>query len=69
MNTDEWPSSPPLASRLASSIVIGLAGILSRSFLCGANTLEVIGLDAFCTLLDKRMDINHRERGLVTGEL
>ena len=67
MSEDEWPSSPPLVSRLTSSFIIGFAGLVSRSFLCGANRIETIGLDAFCNLLDRRFDIANRERGLITG--
>lgn len=67
MDSDEWPSRPPLLSRLTSAFVIGFAGFLSRSFLYGANRIEVIGLDAFCDLLDRRADIENRERGLITG--
>ena len=69
MDSDEWPSKPPPLSRLTSAFVIGLAGFLSRSFLCGTNRVEVIGLDAFCDLLDRRADPESRERGLITGML
>ena len=67
MDSDEWPSRPSIVSRRTSAFVIGLAGVLSRSFLCGANRVETIGLDAFCDLLDRRANIANRERGLITG--
>lgn len=67
MDSDEWPSRPPFLSRLTSAFVIGFAGFLSRSFLYGANRIEVIGLDTFCDLLDRRADIENRDRGLITG--
>lgn len=30
--------------------------------------MEVIGLDGFLETLNKRKDLNNRERGLLTGE-
>ena len=46
---------------------MGLTGSITRLFMFGANTTEVHGLDAFLELLDKRSDIRHRQRGLITG--
>ncbi len=46
---------------------MGLTGVLSRAFLLGANRLEVQGLDDFLQILDRRKDIDGRERGLITG--
>jgi monolysocardiolipin acyltransferase len=47
---------------------MGLTGTLSRGFLYGLNYVEVIGLDGFLETLNKRKDLNNRERGLLTGE-
>ena len=46
---------------------MGLTGSLSRGFLYGLNYVEVIGLEKFLETLDKRKDIESRERGLITG--
>jgi monolysocardiolipin acyltransferase len=47
---------------------MGLTGTLSKGFLYGLNYMEVIGLDRFLETLDKRKDVDGRERGLLTGE-
>lgn len=47
---------------------MGITGALSRSFLYGLNNTKVIGLDRFLETLDKRKDVEGRERGLITGE-
>jgi monolysocardiolipin acyltransferase len=62
------PHSPSLPWRLSSSLIMGLTGTLSRGFLYGLNNMEVVGLDRFLETLDKRKDIESRERGLLTGE-
>jgi len=46
---------------------MGLTGSISRGFLYGLNRIEVFGLDRFLETLDKREDIDGRERGLITG--
>lgn len=46
---------------------MGLTGSISRGFLYGLNYMEVIGLDKFMETLDKRKDVEGRERGLITG--
>lgn len=46
---------------------MGVAGAISRTFLLAGNNLEVEGLDGFLDLLDKRKDVEGRERGLITG--
>jgi monolysocardiolipin acyltransferase len=46
---------------------MGLTGSLSRGFLYGLNRIEVVGLDRFLETLDRREDIDGRERGLITG--
>lgn len=68
MATATPPSQPSLPWRVGSSIVMGVTGTLSRLFLFGANTTETHGLDGFLRLLDKRHDVENRERGLITGE-
>ena len=62
------PDAPSLPWRISSSIVIGISGFLTRSFYMGLNSVEVHGLDRFLELLDKRKDIDGRERGLLTGK-
>lgn len=61
------PETPSLPWRLGSSIVIGMTGIMSRAFLLGASKTEVHGLDDFLHILDRRKDVDGRERGLLTG--
>lgn len=63
-NTEDVPSLP---WRLGSSIVMGLTGTISRTFLLAGQRLEVYGLDEFLVLLDGRKDVEDRERGLITG--
>lgn len=46
---------------------MGITGAISRTFLLVGNRLEVEGLDDFLELLDKRKDVDGRERGLITG--
>jgi monolysocardiolipin acyltransferase len=46
---------------------MGVTGVLSRSFLLGLSNTEVVGLERFIEVLDKRKDIASRERGLLTG--
>jgi monolysocardiolipin acyltransferase len=47
---------------------MGLTGTLSRGFLYGLNYMDVIGLDGFLETLNKRKDVEGRERGLLTGK-
>ena len=61
------PHSPNLGSRIASVMIMGLTGVISRTFLYGLNDIEVKGLDRFKQLLDSREDPERRERGLLTG--
>ncbi len=61
------PSSPSLPWRLTSSVIMGLTGSLSRGFYYGLNKVEVFGLDGFLQTLDRRKDVEGRERGLITG--
>ncbi len=66
---DDPPKSPSLPWRVSSSIVMGVSGFLTRIFYTGMNSVEVHGLDNFLELLDKRKDIEGRERGLLTSTL
>lgn len=61
------PPSPSLPWRFSSSLIMGLTGSLSRGFLYGLNRIEVFGLDHFLETLDRRKDIEGREKGLITG--
>lgn len=58
---------PSLPWRMSSSFILGATCMLSRGFLYGLNTVETNGLDRFLEILDKRKDVNKRERGLITG--
>ncbi|KAK8136657.1 hypothetical protein PG984_004597 [Apiospora sp. TS-2023a] len=60
---------PSLPWRMSSSIVLGATCMLSRGFLYGLNTVETKGLDKFLEILDKRKDVDKRERGLITVTL
>ena len=61
------PLQPSLPWRMTSSLVMGLTAALSRGFLYTFNSVEVTGLDGFLQILDKRKDVEKRERGLITG--
>ncbi|KAI1435734.1 acyltransferase [Xylaria sp. CBS 124048] len=60
------PDRPPLPWRLTSSMIMGLTAGLSRVFLYSLNTVEVTGLQRFLDILDRREDVNQRQRGLLT---
>ncbi|KAI5863239.1 hypothetical protein GGS23DRAFT_568878 [Durotheca rogersii] len=57
---------PSLPWRMTSSIVMGVTAALVRGFLYGLNSVEVVGLDRFLAILDKRRDVEKRQRGLIT---
>lgn len=61
------PERPSLPWRFSSALIMGLTGSLSQAFLYGLNYMEVIGLDRFLETLEKRKDVEGRERGLITG--
>ena len=65
--SNDEPSSPSLPWRFGSSAVMGIVGTLTRAFMNVPNTQTADGLDDFLDLLDKRADIEKRERGLITG--
>lgn len=67
-NPNKLPlQQPSLSWRITSSISIGLTAALCRGFLYGLNTVETVGLDRFLDILDKRKDVEKRQRGLITG--
>ncbi|KAI0019023.1 hypothetical protein F4780DRAFT_780896 [Xylariomycetidae sp. FL0641] len=57
---------PSLPWRITSSLVMGITGSLSRGFLYGLNSVEVVGLERFLAMLDGREDADKRQRGLIT---
>ena len=61
------PPPPSLPRRFGSAAVMGFVGILARTFMHGANSLEAHGLNGFLQLIDERGDIDKRKRGLITG--
>ena len=48
-------------------MVMGVSGCLARAALFATNRAEVHGLGGFLDLLDKRRNIEKRDRGLLTG--
>lgn len=54
---------------MASTMIMGMTGVVSRSVLYGLNTVEVTGLKRFQDVLDSRQDVGKRQRGLLTGGL
>ena len=46
---------------------MAIIGTLTRAFMHGPNWQDAHGLDGFLELLDKRADIDGRQRGLITG--
>ena len=61
------PPSPSLLWRASSTAVMSIVGTLTRAFMHGPNWQDAHGLDGFLELLDKRTDIDGRQRGLITG--
>ncbi|KAK4192099.1 putative lysophosphatidylcholine acyltransferase [Podospora australis] len=59
-------SKPSLSLRMKSSMIMGITGLLGRSFLYGFNKVEATGLSRFIELLDSRQDPEKRQRGLLT---
>ncbi|EPE10027.1 tafazzin [Ophiostoma piceae UAMH 11346] len=49
-----------------STLVMATTGLICRTFLCGLNSVEVVGRDNFLKLLDSRKDVAARQRGLLT---
>lgn len=65
---EDDPPPPSLPWRFGSATVMGVIGILTRTFMYGANSMETHGVDKFLNLVDERRDIDQRQRGLITGE-
>ncbi|KAI1648556.1 uncharacterized protein F4817DRAFT_334321 [Daldinia loculata] len=66
-NPNKLPlQQPSLPWRMTSSVIMGLTAALSRGFLYGLNSVEVTGLERFLEVLDKRKDVEKRQRGLIT---
>ena len=61
------PPPPSLLWRAGSTAIIGFTGSLTRAFMHVPNWQDAHGLDGFLELLDKRADIDGRQRGLITG--
>ncbi len=40
---------------------------MSKGFIYGLNGVEEVGLDGFLRILDRRKDVEKRQRGLITG--
>lgn len=59
-------SKPSLSLRMKSSMIMGITGLLGRSFLHGFNRVETTGLSRFIEILDSREAPEKRERGLLT---
>lgn len=68
MDSQLSPARPSLPWRVGSSITMGVAGAICRIFLFGPNNTEVHGLDGFLDLLDRRENIEARQRGLLTSK-
>ncbi|CAD6505374.1 BgTH12-00865 [Blumeria graminis f. sp. triticale] len=66
MSSSDVPLTPSLSWRVISSSIMGLTGVICRGFLYGMNYIEVIGLERFLEKLDRRSNIEGRERGLIT---
>ncbi|KAK3997351.1 hypothetical protein QBC44DRAFT_280254 [Cladorrhinum sp. PSN332] len=58
---------PSLSMRMKSSMIMGVTGLISRTFLYGFNRVEVSGLQRFIELVDSRESPEKRQRGLLTG--
>lgn len=60
------PAKPSLPWRFGSSVIMGVAGAITRFFYYGLNNIEVVGLERFIATLDRRQNPEERERGLIT---
>ena len=61
------PPPPSLLWRASSTAIMGIVGTLTRAFMHGLNWQDAHGIDGFLELLDKRADIDGRQRGLITS--
>jgi len=62
------PVAPGLPWRFTSSATMGVVTTIAKGFLYGLNNMEVTGLEGFLEILDRRKDIEGRQRGLLTGK-
>ncbi|TRX88515.1 hypothetical protein FHL15_010554 [Xylaria flabelliformis] len=62
------PEQPSPLRLMTSSMTMGLTAALSRMFIYGLNSVEVTGLQRFLDILDKRKDVEARQRGLLTDD-
>jgi hypothetical protein len=68
MSVEDKLTCPSLRWRYGSTAALLFTGTLAKLFLkVGTSKTEVYGLDGFLKLLDERMDIEARQRGLLTG--
>ena len=61
------PPPPSLLWRAGSTAIMGITGSLTRAFMHVANWQDAHGLNGFLELLDKRANVDGRQRGLITG--
>ena len=61
------PAAPSLPWRITSTATMGIITTFAKGFLYGLNNIEVTGLEGFLETLDRRRDIEGRQRGLITG--
>ena len=61
------PAAPSLPWRFTSAATMGIITTIAKGFLYGLNNIEVTGLEGFLETLDRRRDIEGRQRGLITG--
>lgn len=66
-NGPAYPAQPSRGFHLASSFTLGIVGAVCRAAMFGGQKTEVHGLQEFLGLLDRRRDVEGRERGLITG--
>jgi monolysocardiolipin acyltransferase len=69
MSLSNSPPIPSLPWRFSSSVIMGLTGAVSQGFLYGLNKTEAVGLGRFLETLERRKDVEGRERGLITGNV
>ena len=50
-------------------MVMGMTATASRIFLYGLNDVEVIGMQPFLDVLDRRQNVMERHKGLLTGAI
>ncbi|KAM0800997.1 tafazzin [Usnea florida] len=63
---EDDPPPPSLLWRAGSTAIMGITGSLTRAFMHSCNWQDAHGLDGFLELLDKRANIDGRQRGMIT---